>query len=99
MYGTVARARVKQGRLDDVIALMQEWDRDFAPKIKGAKAGYLYRLDADPNAVIMVAIFEDKASYTANADNPEQDKWFRRLRDNLEADPEWSDGEIVHASS
>jgi quinol monooxygenase YgiN len=45
-----------------------------------------------------VAIFEDRASYTANADNPEQHAWFTKMRDLLEADPEWEDGEYVAGS-
>ena len=42
-----------------------------------------------------IAVFEDKASYEVNADDPGQDKWYRELRANLEADPEWQDGEYV----
>ena len=95
MYGTVARLSVKPGRFDELVGLMEEWERDFKPKVDGAQEGYLYRLDSDPNAAIMVAVFRDKAAYTANADNPEQDKWFQRMRDCLAADPEWNDGEIV----
>jgi quinol monooxygenase YgiN len=97
MYGTVARIRIKPGRFDDVLALFEEWDRDFRPKVKGAGAGYLYRLDADANQAIMVATFENKDLYTRNANDPEQDKWFRRFRELLEADPEWNDGEVVYS--
>ncbi len=42
-----------------------------------------------------MAVFEDKASYEANADNPEQHKWFGSLRDLLTEDPAWEDGEYV----
>lgn len=95
MYGTVARFRAKPGRAGDIVALMEEWSRDFKPKVRGATAGYVYRLDADPNEMIMTAAFADKDSYVANASSPEQDKWFRRFRELIEADPEWSDGEII----
>ena len=74
---------------------MSEWERDMKPKVSGAEAGYLFKLDADPNTAIMVAVFSDKGAYTKNADNPEQDKWFQRIRDCLDADPEWNDGEII----
>lgn len=97
MYGTVARFRAKAGREADIRALFEEWDRDFKPKVKGALKGYLYKLDADPNAFMMCAVFQDKDSYLANAGNPEQDKWFRRFREHIEADPEWNDGEIVYS--
>ena len=29
----------------------------------------------------------------ANADDPERDRWYGRLRPLLPADPEWEDGE------
>lgn len=96
MYGTVGRVKVKPGRFDDAVELMREWERDFRPKVKGAKGAIAYRLDSDPNTMIFCAIFSDKDSYVANAGSPEQDKWFRRFRDLCEADPEWNDGEIVY---
>ena len=45
--------------------------------------------------MIGVAVFQDKASYVGNADNPEQIAWYGRLRELLEADPEWEDGEYM----
>ena len=51
--------------------------------------------DAKSGELIGVAVFEDKASYEANADDPEQDKWFGSLRALLTEDPEWEDGEYV----
>jgi hypothetical protein len=42
-----------------------------------------------------VATFPAKAAYRANAADPEQDGWFRRMRELLIADPEWRDGRIV----
>lgn len=96
MYGTVARVKVTEGRLEQLVALMDEWNRDHKPD--GAEAGYLYSLDKDPNEVIMVVVFRDKATYLANADAPETDTWYRRFRELLAADPEWNDGEIVHHS-
>ena len=41
----------------------------------------------------MVAIFPDKDSYCANADDPEQDQWFRKLMEHLDGEPQWHDGE------
>lgn len=98
MYGTVARLRAKPGRAGDLRALMEEWDRDMKPRVPGAERSLVYRLDADEDAFIVAAAFRDRKSYLANADNPDQDKWYRRLRECLDSDPEWMDGEIVHAS-
>ncbi|MGH2830845.1 MAG: hypothetical protein ACRDJM_10220, partial [Actinomycetota bacterium] len=57
--------------------------------------GYTYKLDSDPNTLILVAAFKDKASYQANANSPEQDKWYQRFREFMTVDPEWMDGEII----
>lgn len=98
MYGTVGRFRVKPGRLDDLIGIFNEWERDFRPRIPGALHTFAYQMDADSNVVLAVAVFKDKESYVANADSPEQDKWYQRLRECLNADPEWNDGTIVAGS-
>lgn len=95
MFGTVARVSVKPDRWDDLLAIYDEWDRETKPNTPGAIAGYLYRLESDPNAAIMCVVFEDKTSYFANANDPATDKWYERFRECLSADPEWMDGTIV----
>ena len=97
MYGTVANIRVKAGHGDDLKRIMQEWNAERKPKVKGALNGYLFELDSDPQDWIIVALFEDKATYEANADDPEQDKWFRRLMEHLDGEPQWHDGEAYDA--
>ena len=52
-------------------------------------------MDADPGEVFLVAIFESKEAYWANANSPEQDQRFQEFRALMLADPEWHDGEIV----
>lgn len=43
-------------------------------------------------------VFEDKESYVANANSPEQDARYRRMAELFAGEPEWHDGEIVYAS-
>lgn len=97
MYGTVARMTFKPDGLDEFIKIWDEWNRDAKPSVEGVVAGYVYQLDADPNQAIMAVVYRDKAAYMANADDPEQDKWYRRMRECMTADPEWNDGKIVAA--
>lgn len=95
MYGTVYRIRPKTGKEEDVVRLMQEWDRERRPKVRGAISASLYKLD---NGGMMGAVvFESKEAYTANASDPDQDRWYQRWRALLEADPEWNDGAIVNS--
>ncbi len=98
MYGTIARLRPKPGSEPALMALIQEWGRDRKPHVHGAIGGYLLRPEKLPGEAVLVAIFADRAAYQTNAADPEQDRWYRRMREHLEADPSWEDGEITETS-
>lgn len=95
MYGTIARFEPRPGREQRLLELMEEWNRERAPKVKGAVAAYLYKLDR--GGWMMAAVFDSKENYMANAADPEQDAWYRKWRAELQADPEWNDGEVFQA--
>ncbi len=97
MYGTIARMRPKAGHEQQIAELMDQWNRERKPKVSGAVGSYLLRPDRNPDEVLLMAIFDSRETYRANADDPEQDAWYRQLRENLEADPSWEDGEITAA--
>ena len=99
MYGTIFRMKVKRGQEQKVAELFREWDRERQPKVKGAITGLLLKPDKKRGELIGVSVFQDRASYMANADDPEQDRWYRKLRELLQADPEWEDGEYLVATS
>jgi quinol monooxygenase YgiN len=92
MYGTVARLRAKPGAQAEIAALAREMRGVTIP---GMVADYVYQLDNAADEYYMAVVFETKAAYVANANNPEQDTRYRRLRALLVADPEWHDGEIL----
>jgi quinol monooxygenase YgiN len=95
MYGTIGRCQVMPGHFGEVEEILREWGTSIKPLHAGAIATYTYRADADPDAVFIVAVFSDKASYQAQGAVPEQGIWFGRLREHLVDDPQWNDGEIV----
>ncbi len=92
MYGTVARLRLMPGKEADLLAEMKAYDE---LKVDGAIASALYRADAGGEEYWMAVVFESKEKYRANADSPEQDQRFQKLRALLAADPEWHDGEVL----
>jgi quinol monooxygenase YgiN len=96
MYGTVARLQAKPGTRAEIEASIEEAKTRAVP---GMVADYIYRLDTAPDEYYLVAVFTDKAAYVANANSPEQDAQYRRLRALLVADPEWHDGEVVSVSA
>ena len=97
MYGTVARMMVKSGHEQDLIEMQRSWDETRGVNAIGAVASYVFKSDDTPNEYTLVAIFRDRAAYQQNAEDPEQDRWYREMRSHLEADPEWRDGEIIAA--
>ena len=93
MYGTVARMKIKPGKLDEFMKTMPD-TRKRQPK--GYLGEIVYQMDNNPNEVIMAVFFADKASYQANANDPQMNKEYEQYRALLDADPEWNDGEVIH---
>ena len=94
-YGTIYRMRPKPGAEPQLVALLEEWERERKPNARGAIGGYIFKPDGRPDELIGVAVFRDRESYRANGSDPAQDAWYQRLREHLEADPEWDDGVIL----
>lgn len=95
MFGTVAHIRVKPGHEQQVMELSREWADTRGRGVEGYVTGYLVRSERGPQEGILIAIFQDRESYMANAEDPEQDRWFRRFREHLQGDPDWHDGEFA----
>ena len=91
MYGTVAKSRVKPENRQKLRELLEgQMERRQVP---GYVASYvLYENGTDVAWVF--AVFQDRASYDANASDPAQDAEYRLYRALMEEEPEWHDGEI-----
>ncbi len=98
MYGTVARLRPRSGQVDELLRLSDEWRKEIGSKTDGFVGEYVFKLDENPDEYILVALFRDREAYRANAEKPEQHEWYLRMRETLESDPEWNDGEVVYSS-
>ena len=91
MYGTVARTRVKPENREALRKVMERQNVDGAPA--GFVTAYtLYENDSD--VAWLFAVFEDRATYDANADDPAQNERYIEFRALMEDDPEWHDGDI-----
>lgn len=95
MYGSIFRMRPVAGREQDVIEVFNEWERERMPNVRGVVGGFLMKPDANTGELIGVAVFEDKDAYLANGNDPVQHAWFMKLRELLQSDPAWEDGEFV----
>jgi heme-degrading monooxygenase HmoA len=95
MYGTIAHFRLRPGVRKEFIQTMDSFGSDIIP---GWKADYYFQMDRDSDEFFLVAIFQDKETYTANADSPEQHERYLKFRSFLANDLEWNDGFIVSAT-
>jgi hypothetical protein len=92
MYGTIARLHPSAGREADLVAYGK---RISEVRVPGYRASYLFRPDKDPYdrpTVFLIALFDDAATYRANADDPAQNERYLELRALLDDDPDWMDG-------
>jgi quinol monooxygenase YgiN len=90
VYGTIMRARVKPGHREMLESMMKEQTgREL--ELPGFHSFDVAWEDKDPDRLVLVVRFEDKESYVANAESPEQDAEYRRMLTHLEGEPEWID--------
>ncbi len=96
MYGTVARMQMKPGTEEQLMALQREI---MARQIPGASAAYIYKIEGEPDVYYLVAVFESKDAYFANAESAEQAADYEKLAALFAAEPQWHDGEVISAWS
>ena len=92
MYGTIARIKVRRDKLQEFFALGKEWDDRERKRATGYVGAEIMWEDREQGSACLVVHFTSKESYLKNADSPEQDAFYQKLRGCLEADPEWIDG-------
>jgi quinol monooxygenase YgiN len=90
MYGTIARVKIDPTKTEELKALGRRMG--VAP---GQIARYVFRMDADPGEFYLIAVFESREAYWANAQSPDQNQRYQEMRALMLTDPEWHDGEIV----
>jgi quinol monooxygenase YgiN len=95
MYGTIALLKPSEGKLDELQALFEEWWNERRPQIKGAIASTIYRNVQNPAEVMVAVVFDSKENYMANAQDPAQDAWYKKMVACLEGEPRWIDGDIL----
>jgi quinol monooxygenase YgiN len=92
VYGTVARMKIQREKVDELRALMESvLDRP----VEGFRGSHVLIPDDGRDEIVMVAFFDDKATYTKNADDPRMHEDYLKYRALLDADPEWTDGEWI----
>lgn len=91
MFGTIGRFHVKPGHEGQVRALDEEWARTIRPTIPGLVVSLWGRAVGPSGEAIAVVLMQDEATYRGLAARPEQDAWYRRMVEHLDAEPVWED--------
>jgi quinol monooxygenase YgiN len=91
VFGSVAKFRVRSDVSEE------EVERVFAslPQPKGAVGVLRLRSASDPRELWVAGAFESEQVYRQTADSPEQSEQFAKLRDLMDGEPEWHDGEVL----
>jgi hypothetical protein len=91
MYGTTMIGTKATGvTVQQIRAELDAWEQQR--KVRGYVSSHVMLAD-DGETVINVAIFDDKESYLALADDPAQDEWWQKhYLPLLAGEPKWIDG-------
>jgi len=93
MFGTISRMRLKEGVTID--QLKDEIGNENDRPASSLALIVLQSVD-DPREVWVAGAFESRDAYFQNADSPEQNARFERMRALVEGGPpEWHDGNVV----
>lgn len=96
VFGTIARSRTKEGVTIDQI---KEQFAGAENRPAGAVSLVVFQSANDPREIWIASAFESRDAYFKNADSPEQKARFERMRDLMEGEPEWHDGNVLAAVS
>ena len=91
MYGTIAKLKLKEGKLKDFKRHMDIEIRD----IPGIEEVYVYQMDEDASDLFLVVVFSSQEAYIKYAESEKSNNQYLKMMKLLEAEPEWHDGDLI----
>lgn len=92
MYGTIGRARVRPENRDRLVEVLR---KQAYAGVQGFRQAFVMFPENRQDEAVFVAMFADRDSYWANANDPAQHQRYLEYRALLENEPEWADGEWI----
>lgn len=86
--------RARPGKRLEVEAVFEKYAQFGEFPVEGHIGSYILWRDNDPDAAIVLTIFDNREAYWRNAQSPEQHERYLQIRALIEEDPEWNDGDI-----
>lgn len=98
MFATIYKLQAIPGQEERLKTLSEAWVRERQPQVAGFVTSYVIQNIAREGEYLGVTIFDSQENYAKSASDPEQDRWYRQMRECLEKDPEWYDGPVISQS-
>ncbi len=92
---TYWKMQLKPGKLDEMQKLASAEENERRLKGAGWKGTIIGKSKDNPDVVWGTVLWDNSDNYRKNAESPEQNAWFEKMRALLVADPEWFDCDIV----
>jgi hypothetical protein len=92
MYGTVMIGKAREGRAEEMVAVMRAWMAERGPTTPGFTDEWM--LVADDGVTVVAGVrFASKEDYLRLADDGQQAAWWaEHAAPLLDGDPTWIDG-------
>ena len=92
---TFFRMKVLPGKAEELVKLMSSGEGEARLKAAGWTGNIVGRRKDNPDEVWVCVTWDTSERYYANAESPEQNADFERMRSLLAADPEWFDCDLL----
>ena len=87
--------RVQPGKAEELRQLMDTAADDQRLRERGWVMSIAGRRKESPDEVWGCVTWDTSDRYYANAESPEQNEWYERMRGLLASDPEWFDCDVI----
>lgn len=92
---TFWKMKVKPGKLDDLKSVMTNAAEEARIKKSGWKMTIIGSRKDSPNETWGMVTWDTSENYYKNAESPDQDKDYQKMRQLMDADPEWFDCDLI----
>lgn len=92
---TFWKMKVKPGKIKEIISIMGSDEDQERVKARGWQATVVGTSKDNPDEVWGMVTWDNSENYKKNADSPDQNADYEKMRELLAADPEWHDCDVV----
>lgn len=97
-HATFWKMNVKPGQMDALLAMMSDPGMEAEMKSRGWEMDITGVSKNNPNEFWGAVVWDTSERYYANADSPEQNAVYEKMRAMLTGDPEWFDCDVLSES-